>query len=229
MVVDSNETWLIIDGSNNDKTNNEGNNSETSKAENLWNNYNKKGNSIYHKWNIISFADASSFKVVDKSKLKDNKWMLINSNNLLKIFANYETRVILMQNIDQIIKKEKNVTNELKKSSENGMYKMKKEYNELSEFDRWDRYEMTNEQRAKFAIMFLYIKITKAQNNNKINMQKALSELKIFLENFDENNLSKEIYDKNLNNLKWDIAIDKNCLYLNGNLYACFLNDLFVN
>jgi hypothetical protein len=62
--------------------------------------------------------------------------MLINSNNLLKIFANYETRVILMQNIDQIIKKEKNVTNELKKSSENGMYKMKKEYNELSEFDR---------------------------------------------------------------------------------------------
>jgi hypothetical protein len=61
---------------------------------------------------------------------------------------------------------------------------------------------MTNEQRAKFAIMFLYIKITKAQNNNKINMQKALSELKIFLENFDENNLSKEIYDKNLNNLK---------------------------
>jgi len=41
---------------------------------------------------------------------------------------------------------------------------------------------MTSEQRAKFAIMFLYIKIVKKYSNNQATMEKALTELKIFLE-----------------------------------------------
>jgi hypothetical protein len=61
---------------------------------------------------------------------------------------------------------------------------------------------MTNEQRAKFAIIFLYIKIIKKQSNDNITMNKALSELKIFLENFDKKNLQKEIEDKNLKKIK---------------------------
>ncbi|OQB42595.1 MAG: hypothetical protein BWY04_00031 [candidate division CPR1 bacterium ADurb.Bin160] len=51
---------------------------------------------------------------------------------------------------------------------------------------------MTNEQRAKFAIMFLYIKIIKKYSNNQATMEKALEELKIFLENFDKKDLVKE-------------------------------------
>jgi hypothetical protein len=40
-----------------------------------------------------------------------------------------------MRNIDTIITKKENVVDELKKSSENGMYKMKNEYDVLSQFD----------------------------------------------------------------------------------------------
>jgi len=61
---------------------------------------------------------------------------------------------------------------------------------------------MTSEQRAKFAIMFLYIKIVKKYSNNQATMEKALTELKTFLENFDENDLKKEIDDKELNRIK---------------------------
>ena len=95
----------------------------------------------------------------------------------------------------------------------------------MSQFDRWDRYEMTDEQRAKFAIMFLYIKIIKNYNNDQATMERALEELKFFLENFDKKDLVKE---KNLKKIKWDLGIDNDCLYVNGELYACFLDNLFA-
>lgn len=218
IVVDSNGTGLVIDW----------NDVEDSTFENLWNNYSKEWNNIYYKWDIIAFVDTQTFKVLENDEVKNIAWMLINSNNLLKIFASYDTRNMLMKNIDQIIKKEENVTDQLKKSSENGMYKMKNEYDILSEFDRGDRYDMTNQQRAKFAMMFLYIKIIKKQSNDKVSMSKALNELKTFLENFDKNDLKKEVEDKELNKIKWDIWIDNDCLYVNGELYACFLDELFV-
>lgn len=191
----------------------------------LWNNYINDWKNVLYKGNIVKFADLKNFKIINK---KDIDGKIINSNNLLKIFANYETRVNLMQNIDSIINKKENITNELKNSSENGMYKMKNDYKELSQFNRNDRYDMTDEQRAKFAIMFLYIKIIKKQSNDKVSMNKALSELKIFLENFDKDNLTKEVEDKDISRIKWDIWIDDDCLYVNGELYACFLDGLFV-
>lgn len=190
---------------------------------NLWRNYSIDGNNVLYKGEIIKFADAKSFKVIDK---KDLEWKdAINSDNLLEIFADYDTRVILMKNIDNIIKNKENVTLELKNSSENWMYKMKNEYEQLAQFDRWDRYEMTNEQRAKFAIMFLYIKIIKKYSNNQATMEKALEELKIFLENFDKKDLVKE---RSLRKARWDLWVDNDCLYVDGKLYACFLDDLFV-
>lgn len=189
----------------------------------LWKSYSIDGNNVLYEWEIIKFADAKSFKVIDK---KDLEWKdAINSDNLLEIFADYDTRVILMKNIDNIIKNKENVTLELKNSSENWMYKMRKEYDQLAQFDRWDRYEMTNEQRAKFAIMFLYIKIIKKYSNNQATMEKALEELKIFLENFDKKDLVKE---RSLRKARWDLWVDNDCLYVDGELYACFLDDLFV-
>jgi len=204
------ETWLVID--------------EEIQNNQIWNNYSIDGKNILYKWEIVKFADPKSFRVIIKNEIDGT---VINSNNLLKIFADYETRVSLMRNIDKIIDNKENVTNELKNSSENGMYKMKNEYDVLSQFDWWDRYEMTNEQRAKFAIMFLYIKIIKKQSNDKATMSKALSELKIFLENFDKKDLVQEVTDKSLNKIKWDLWIDEDCLYVNGELYACFLDELF--
>lgn len=199
---------------------------ETDKNEkDLWNNYSNDWKTILYKGNIVKFADFKNFKTISKNDI-DGK--VINSNNLLKIFANYETRVGLMKNIDSIINEKENITNELKNSSENGMYKMKKEHKDLSQFDRNDRYNMTDEQRAKFAIMFLYIKIIKKQSNDKVSMDKALSELRIFLENFDKNDLKEEVEDREINKIKWDIWIDNDCLYVNGELYACFLDGLFV-
>ena len=191
----------------------------------LWSNYSTDGKNILYKWEIVKFTDPKTFKVINKDEIDGT---VINSNNLLKIFANYETRLYLMKNIDTIIRNKEHVTNELKNSSENGMYKMKNDYKELSQYKRNDRYEMTDEQRAKFAMMFLYIKIIKKQSNNKATMSKALNELKIFLENFDKKDLWDEVSEKKLNRIKWDLWIDDDCLYLNGELYACFLDELFV-
>jgi len=205
------ETWDVLD--------------EDLQKNQFWDNYSTDGKNILYKWEILKFADPKTFKVINKNEINQS---VINSNNLLRIFADYETRVSLMKNIDQIIKEKENVTDQLKKSSENGMYKMKNEYNILSEFDRGDRYDMTNEQRAKFAIMFLYIKIVKAHSNDRITTKKALNELKIFLENFDKNDLKKEVEAKGLDRIKWDLWIDNDCLYVNGELYACFLDGLFV-
>jgi hypothetical protein len=107
-----------------------------------------------------------------------------------------------MEHIDGIIENEKNPTIELKGASENGLYKMKTDLSELSKFDRNDRYNMTDEQRAKFAIMFLYIKIAKSMDNDEIQMKVALNELKYFLENFNEDNLKSEIKDEDLNKIE---------------------------
>jgi hypothetical protein len=52
-----------------------------------------------------------------------------------------------------------------------------------------------------------------------------LEELKIFLENFDKKDLVKE---RSLRKARWDLWVDNDCLYVDGELYACFLDDLFV-
>lgn len=191
----------------------------------LWNDYRIDGKNILYKWEVVEFADAKTFKIINKNEIDGT---IINSNNLLRIFADYETRAWLMNNIDKIINKKENVTNELKKSSENGMYDMKNDYKKLSGLNRNDRYDMTDEQRSKFAIMFLYIKIIKKQNNGEITTSKAVNELKLFLENFDKKDLVKEVEDKKINKIKGDIWVDDDCLYVNGELYACFLDGLFV-
>lgn len=189
-------------------------------------------NKVYYKWDEVLFADADSFKVLDENEIKRIDVNLINSSNLLAVFADYKTRLVMMKQIDGIIKDEKNVTRELFKSSEQWMYKMENDYDNLSKFTRRDRYDMTNEQRAKFAIMFLYIKIIKSKKNSEINMKTALYELKSFLENMDKDKLEKEsIEDENdkwyLQKIKWDWAMDKHCMYIDWELYACILDDLF--
>ena len=194
----------------------------------LWKNYSKDDNYIYYKWEIISFVDVNKFYVINEDWNFTTQWIVVNSSNLLKIFADYNTRSYMMKQIDGIIKNEKNITSELKWASENWLYKMNTDEKILSQFDRDDRYDMTNEQRAKFAVMFLYIKIAKSMNNSEVSMKAALNELKYFLENFDENNLKDELDEDDMNKIRWDIWLDDHCIYKNWELYACFLDKIFV-
>jgi len=194
----------------------------------LWKNYVKKNNKIYYDWKIINFVNADEFKVINKSRRYTAEWIIINSDNLINIFQDYETRAYMMKQIDGIIKNEINVTDQLKWASENGMYKIENDYEILNKFNRNDRYDMTNEQRAKFAIMFLYIKIIKTYSNDKISMELALKELKYFIENFNKKDLEKELYQKDIKNIKWDIWLDDYCIYVDWKLYACFLDKIFL-
>lgn len=190
--------------------------------------YSKDNKYIYYKGDVISFVDVDKFYVIDDNWRYSTTWLIITSNNLLKIFANYDTRAYMMKQIDGIIKNEKNITSKLKLASENWLYKMSLDIDVLSKFDRNDRYDMTDTQRAKFAIMFLYIKIAKSMHNNEISMKVALNELKYFLENFDKNSLSSELKDKNMNKIRGNIWLDDHCIYKNWKLYACFLDKIFI-
>lgn len=211
-----NITWDILINTNSDN------------MQDLWKNYATTWDKIYYKWNLLESVDANTFYVLDKDMEYTANGSVINSDNLLKIFSISERRLGLMHEIDDIIENEINVTDQLKWASENGMYKIKNEYNTLSKLDRGDRYNMTEWQRAKFAIMFLYVKIVKAYSNDKVQMKLALNELKHFIENFDKNILRDEKTDKGLNGIKWDIAMDDHCIYVDGELYACFLDKIFV-
>jgi len=235
------DKWLIINwdsiANNTDDVDNDIVHKQTTKINNtksnknklvdLWKNYSKDDNYIYYKWEIISFVDVNKFYVINEDWNYTTQWTVINSQNLLNVFGDYKVRSAMMRQIDQIIKKEKNVTDELKWASENWLYKMKKEYDTLSQFKRKDRYNMTNEQRAKFAIMYLYIKIAKSSHWT-VSMDTALKQLKYFLENFDDDNLKDELDNDDMKNIRWDIWLDDHCIYVNWKLYACFLNKLFI-
>ncbi len=229
------DRWIIVDWETNSITGDinddklwTDNGEFNGKMEDLWKNYSKKWNQIYYKWQIVEFVNTNEFKVITENKKYTAEGMIINSDNLINIFKDYETRAYMMKHIDGIIKNEINVTDQLKWASENGMYKIENDYETLNKFNRNDRYDMTSEQRAKFAIMFLYVKIAKAYSNDKISMKVALMELKEFIENFDEDKLKKELYKNDLQGIRWDIWLDKHCIYVDGKVYACFLDKILL-
>jgi hypothetical protein len=88
---------------------------------------------------LVKFVNADEFVVMKKNEVKEISGTLINSDNLLLAFQDYDTRVAMMNTIDDIILNEKNVTSALKDSSENGMYKIKSDYKNLSQYTRHDQ------------------------------------------------------------------------------------------
>jgi len=191
----------------------------------LWSHYTTDWNNIYYRWELVKFVNADEFVVMKKNEVKEISGTLINSDNLLVAFQDYDTRLAMMNTIDDIILNEKNVTSVLKDSSENGMYKIQSDYDNLSQYSWKDYGILTPEQKAKFAIVYLYVKIIK---NTKwtVYMEQALKELKDFLENFDSKKLKSEVTDDNIK-LKWNIGMDKHCIFLDWQLYACFLDEIF--
>lgn len=194
--------------------------------ENLWSNYKTDWKNIYYKGKIVQFVNSNEFRVIKKWDKETISWTLINSDNLLIVFQDYKTRLAMMNTIDDIIINEKNLTSTLKDSSENWMYKIKNDYDDLSQYN-WNnqKWKLSPEQRAKFAIVYLYVKIAK-NTQWTVYMEQALSELKDFLENFDQKNLKDEITDENIK-IKWDIWMDKHCIFLDGQLYTCFLDKIW--
>lgn len=200
-----------------------GDNQNTQKQ--LWSHYTSDWKNIYYRWELVKFVNADEFVIMKKNEVKEISGTLINSDNLLLTFQNYDTRVAMMNTIDDIILNEKNVTSTLKDSSENGMYKIKSDYDNLSKYTWKDHSVLTPEQKAKFAIVYLYVKIIK-NTEWTIYMEQALKELKDFLENFDSKNLKSEVTDENIR-LKGNIGMDKHCIFLDWQLYACFLDEIF--
>jgi len=201
------------------------NNNSDKNLTQLWANYETDGKNIFYKWNLVNFVNASEFVVMKKNDVKKISGTLINSDNLLSAFQNYNTRLTMMNTIDDIIINEKNVTSVLKDSSENGMYKIKSDYKNLSQYSRKNESVLTPEQKAKFAMVYLYVKVAKNAEWT-VYMEQALNELKEFLENFDSNKLKAEVTDKNFK-VKWNIWMDKHCIFVDGQLYACFLDEIF--
>lgn len=201
------------------------NNNSNNSLTNLWSNYETDGKNIFYKWELVKFVNTDNFTVLDKRETKKVAGTLINSENLLLAFQNYDTRLAMMNTIDDIILNEKNVANVLKNSSENGMYKIKSDYENLSEYTRKEQWILTPEQKAKFAVVYLYVKVAK---NAKwtVYMEQALNELKEFIENFDSSKLKTEVTNRNFK-LRWDIWMDKHCIFLDWELYACFLDEIF--
>lgn len=191
----------------------------------LWSNYTSDWKNIYYRWELVKFVNADEFVAMKKNEVKEISGTLINSDNLLLAFQDYDTRVAMMNTIDDIILNEKNITSTLKDSSENGMYKMKSDYNSLSKYTWKNHSVLTPEQKAKFAIVYLYVKIIK-NSEWTVYMEQALKELKDFLENFDSKKLKSEVTDDNIK-LKWNIGMDKHCVFLDWQLYACFLDEIF--
>lgn len=198
----------------------------TEKLTKLWSHYKTDWKNIYYKWELVQFVNADEFTVLSKNEVKEISGTLVNSDNLLLTFQDYETRLAMMNTIDDIILNEQNLTTALKDSSENGMYKIKSDYENLSQYN-WknQKWKLTSEQRAKFAVMYLYVKIAK-KTQWTVYMEQALNELKEFIQNFDPNKLKTEITDENIK-IKWNIWMDKHCIFLNWQLYACFLDEIF--
>ena len=191
----------------------------------LWSHYTSDWKNIYYRWELVKFVNADEFVVMKKNEVKEISGTLINSDNLLLAFQDYDTRLAMMNTIDDIILNEKNVTSTLKDSSENGMYKMKSDYDSLSKYTWKNHSVLTPEQKAKFAIVYLYVKIIK-NSEWTVYMEQALAELKDFLENFDSKKLKSEVTDKNIR-LKGNIGMDKHCIFVDWQLYACFLDEIF--
>lgn len=228
------------------------------KLTSLWGDYyyNAKENTIYYKKLAIKNTDRKSFKVLAKGYAKDKNWvyykgilipnletdkfkvikengshrltgLIVTSKNLLEYLKIKKNRIFLMTTIASITNKNQNVKDELTQSSVYAMDWFKSDFNELNTLQRWD--DMTDLQRAKFGVIFLYIKIIKSLETDQIRMSKAKKELQYFINHSDEILKTYGPEQNKKDTLQWDIGYDQYCVYKDWELFACFLNEIFIN
>jgi len=199
---------------------------DTGNFETLGKWYAKDSKKIYYKWKTMNNVEIDKFKVINKSGNHKLSWIIVNSKNLLEHLKTKKNRKFLMTTIASITNKNQNVKNELTHASVYAMDSFKWDFNELNNLQRGD--EMTDLQRAKFGVIFLYVKIIKNLETDQIRMSKAKKELKYFIQNSDK--ILKEYGPENSRwtTLEWDIWYDQYCVYNDGKLFGCFLNEIFI-
>jgi len=192
----------------------------------LWNNYSKDKNKVYYKWTSLKNIETDKFQVISQNWDYKLSWIISTSKNLINHLQNKENRVFLMTTIASVSNKNQNVKEELLKSSVFAINNFKSEYENLNNLQRWD--EMTDLERAKFWVIFLYIKLMKQRESDEIRMSKAKEELKYFIQNSDKILQNYWTEQEKWNTIKWDIWYDEYCIYNNWELYWCFLNKIFI-
>ncbi len=193
----------------------------------LWKEYAKDKYHVYYQWQILAGVEPDQFKVIqDKGKYKLTG-IVVNSKNLLNYLKIRQNREFLMTTIASITNKNINVKSELTQSSVYAMDGFKEDFNELNQLQRWEN--MTPLQRAKFWVIFLYIKLIKSLRTDEIRMSKAKKELQYFIEHHDK--ILKEYgpEKEKETSLQWNLGYDEYCIYTDGKLSTCFLNKIFVH
>jgi len=192
----------------------------------LGHHYAKDKNSVYYKWQKVDNVQPNKFLVIasyDDYKLSG---IIATSSNLLTHLQNKKNREFLMTTIASVTNKNINVKKELTTASAYAMNSFKTEYKALNKLQRWE--DLSDLQRAKFGVIFLYIKLIKSLESDKIRMSVAKKELKYFINHSDEILKAYGQEKDKPTNIKWDLGYDEYCVYQNGNLFGCFLNKIFI-
>jgi len=194
--------------------------------EDLGQNYAKDKNSIFYKWWKLSNIETNKFKVIKWNWNHELSGIITTSKNLINHLKEKENREFLMTTIASVSNKNINVKDELTKASAFAMNNFKSDYKKLNNIQRWDK--MTDLERAKFWVIFLYIKLMKQRETDKIRMSKAKEELKYFIANSDKILGKYQTEKEKPTSIQWDIWYDEYCIYHNWWLYWCFLNKIFI-
>jgi len=203
------------------------NNANTKTFEALWNKYAKDQNTVYYQWKALKNIEPNKFKVINTNGNYELQWIIVTSKNLMKHLEKKENREFLMTTIASVTNKNINVKDQLTQASIYSMDSFKNDFKELEKLQRWD--DMTDVQKAKFGVIFLYIKLIKSLESDKIRMSIAKEELSYFLKHSDEiiNKYWKE--QEKTNSINWNIWYDEYCVYNNWELFGCFLNKIFIS
>lgn len=188
--------------------------------------YAKDINNVYYKWEKVVSVNPKEFNVIDQSGNYDLDGIIVNSENLLNLLENRTNRLFLMNHLSNVLKESENSKSELYNASTNAMYNFRTQYNELRNL--WWKSEIKDSQRAKYAVMFLYVKLTQQLRSGQITMDKAIQEFGKFLEDIDPQDLKEELSNEGWYTVKGNIGYDNYCLYVDGKLHTCFLNKIFM-
>ena len=202
-------------------------NADTKTFKALWNKYAKDKNTVYYEWQALKNIEPNKFKVINTNWNYELQWIIVTSKNLMKHLEKKSNREFLMTTIASVTNKNVNVKDQLTQASIYSMKNFEDDYEELNKLQRGDK--MTDIQRAKFGVIFLYIKLIKSLKSDKIKMSIAKKELSYFLKNSDK--IIKKYWaeqEKN-NSINGNIWYDEYCVYNNWELFGCFLNKIFIS
>jgi len=188
--------------------------------------YAKDKNNVYYEGKVIPNAQSDEFHAIDTKGVYELDGIIVTSSHLLEHLKEKSNREFLMTTIADVTNQNINVKEELKIASIYSMNTFKNDYDTLNKLQRGD--EISDIQKAEFGVIFLYIKIIKSLESDKIRMSMAKEELKYFIENSDKILKEYGTETPKPNTIKWNLGYDEYCIYNNWKLFWCFLNKIFI-